>query len=47
MHKTTTELTRRFAAIGIEDLNVRGMLDNDKLSWAISDIGFYAAPGLC
>ncbi|MBK8751761.1 MAG: transposase [Candidatus Competibacteraceae bacterium] len=41
LHQTTTDLTRRFAVIGIEDLNVRGMLANDKLSRAISDIGFY------
>ncbi len=41
LHKTTTDLTRRFAVIGIEDLNVRGMLANDNLSRAISDIGFY------
>lgn len=41
LHKTTTDLTARFAVIGIEDLNVRGMMANDKLSRAISDIGFY------
>lgn len=41
LHKTTTDLTQRFAVIGIEDLNVRGMMANDKLSRAISDIGFY------
>ena len=41
LHKTTTELTQRFGLIGIEDLNVRGMMANDKLSRAISDIGFY------
>lgn len=40
-HQTTTDLTRRFAVIGIEDLNVRGMMANDRLSRAISDIGFY------
>ena len=40
-HKTTIELTWQFAVIGIEDLNMRGMLANDALSRAISDIGFY------
>jgi putative transposase len=40
-HKTTTELTQRFAVIGIEDLNVRGMVANEKLARAINDIGFY------
>ncbi len=34
-------MTRRFGLIGIEDLNVKGMPANDKLSRAISDIGFY------
>lgn len=41
LHKTTTDLTRRFGRIGIEDLNVRGMMQNDRLARAISDIGFY------
>ena len=40
-HQTTTDLTRRFAVIGIENLNVKGMMANDKLSRSISDIGFY------
>lgn len=41
LHQTTTDLTRRFGVIGIEDLNVKGMMANDKLSRAISDIGFH------
>ena len=40
-HKTTTDLTRRFAVIGVENLNVKGMMANDRLSRSISDIGFY------
>lgn len=40
-HQTTTDLTRRFAVIGIEDLNVRGMVANEKLARSINDIGFY------
>ena len=40
-HKTTTELTRRFAVIGIEDLHVRGMVANEKRARSINDIGFY------
>lgn len=40
-HQTTTDLTRRFAVIGIEDLNVRGMVTNEKLARSINDIGFY------
>ena len=35
-HKTTTELTRRFAVIGIENLNVKGMMANDKLARSIA-----------
>ena len=41
LHQVTTDLARRFAVIGIEDLNVRGMLANDKLARSIHDIGFY------
>lgn len=40
-HQTTTDLTRRFAVIAIEDLNVRGMVANEKLARSINDIGFY------
>jgi putative transposase len=40
-HEETTKLTRRFALIGIEDLNVRGMMANDRLARSISDIGFF------
>jgi putative transposase len=41
LHKTTTEISRKFYRIRIEDLNVSGMLANRKLSAAISDLGFY------
>jgi putative transposase len=41
-HKLTTRLCRENAAIGIEDLNVRGMLANCRLARAIADVGFYA-----
>jgi putative transposase len=40
-HKITTQLCRENQAIGIETLNVSGMLKNRKLSKAISDAGFY------
>jgi putative transposase len=40
-HKTTTDLTRRFAVIGVEDRNVRGRMANEKLARAIRDVGFY------
>lgn len=41
LHKTTTDISRKFYRIRIEDLNVSGMLANSKLSSAISDLGFY------
>ncbi len=40
LHKTTTYLTKNYLEIGIEDLNVKGMVKNRKLARAISDIGF-------
>ena len=41
LHKLTTDLTRRFELIGIEDLNVKGMLSNRHLSRSVSDMGFF------
>jgi putative transposase len=41
LHKTTTEISRTYATIRIEDLNVSGMIANNKLSAAICDLGFY------
>lgn len=41
LHKTTTEISKKFKEIHIEDLNIKGMIANHKLSAAISDLGFY------
>jgi len=41
LHQLTSSITRRFHTIGIEDLNVKGMLANGRLSRAIADMGFY------
>lgn len=41
LHQLTTDLTKRFKHIGIEDLNVKGMLKNRKLSRSIADMGFF------
>jgi putative transposase len=41
LHKLTTDLTRRFHTIGIEDLNVLGMLRNRRLARSIADMGFF------
>lgn len=41
LHKLTSDLTRRFHTIAIEDLNVRGMLKNHRLARAIADMSFF------
>ncbi|MDJ0799309.1 MAG: transposase [Calothrix sp. MO_167.B12] len=41
LQKTTTEISRKYYRIRIEDLNVSGMIANHKLSAAISNLGFY------
>ncbi|MFZ2727086.1 MAG: transposase [Methylococcaceae bacterium] len=41
LHQLSSHLTRCFHTIGIEDLNVKGMVKNRKLSRAISDMGFF------
>lgn len=41
LHQLTSNLTKRFHTIGIEDLNVKGMMSNRKLARSISDMGFF------
>ncbi|HYW18944.1 MAG TPA: RNA-guided endonuclease TnpB family protein [Nodularia sp. (in: cyanobacteria)] len=41
LHKITTHISKNHAVIGIEDLNVSGMIANRKLSASIADMGFY------
>jgi putative transposase len=41
IHQLTTRLVNHFNIIGIEDLHVKGMLKNRKLSRSISDMGFH------
>ena len=41
LHKLTSDLTRRFHTIAIEDLNVRGMMKNRRLARAIADMSFF------
>jgi putative transposase len=41
LHKLTTELTERFGRIGIEDLNVKGMMANHHLARSIADMSFF------
>lgn len=40
-HQMTTELARQYGIIGVEDLNIKGMLKNKRLSKTISDAGLY------
>lgn len=41
IHKLTTELAKNHSLIGIEDLNISGMVKNHNLAGAIMDGGFY------
>jgi putative transposase len=41
LHKLTSRITRTFKVIGIEDLNVKGMVRNRHLPRAVSDIGLH------
>ena len=41
LHKLTTGLVKQFDVVCIENLNVKGMVKNRKLSRAISDLGFH------
>ncbi len=40
LHQTSTALVRRFDRIGVEDLNVSGMVRNRRVARAISDAGW-------
>lgn len=40
LHQITSDLTRRFSTIVLEDLNVRGMVRSRSLARAVSDMGF-------
>lgn len=41
LHQLSTRIARRFQRIGIEDLNVKGMLTNGRLARAIADMGWF------
>lgn len=41
LQKTTTDISRKYVRIRIEDLNISGMIANHKLSEAISSLGLY------
>ena len=39
-HRLTTALTREYGVIGVESLNVAGMLQNRRLARHVSDVGW-------
>lgn len=41
LHKLTTYLVKNYSLIGIETLNVKGMLKNGRLSRAVADVGMH------
>lgn len=41
LQKTTTEISKKYYRIRVEDLNVSGMVANHKLADAISSLGLY------
>ena len=41
LHKTTTNLVKKYGYLRIEDLNIKGMMSNHKLAGAVSDLGAY------
>ncbi|HLP88192.1 MAG TPA: RNA-guided endonuclease TnpB family protein [Nostocaceae cyanobacterium] len=41
LHKITTYLCKNHAKVVVEDLNISGMLKNEKLAQTIADCGFY------
>ena len=41
LHKVTTSITQKYSIIGIEDLNVSGMVKNHKLARAINDVSLF------
>lgn len=41
LHKLTTQLVREYDFVSIEDLNVKGMMQNRKLSKAVADVGLH------
>lgn len=47
LHKLSTKVMRKNQAVVLEDLNVRGMLKNRRLSKAISRQGWYQFRALC
>ncbi len=41
IHKMTTQLAKEYGVIGLETLNVQGMMQNGRLAQAVGDVGMY------
>lgn len=41
IHKMTTQLTKEHGVIGLETLNVKGMMQNGRLAQAVGDVGMF------
>jgi putative transposase len=41
IHKMTTQLVKEYGVIGLETLNVQGMMQNGRLAQAVGDVGMY------
>ena len=41
LHKTTSDMIAKYSGVVLEDLNIKGMMKNKKLSRHISDVGWY------
>ena len=41
IHKFTSEVTRKYGVVCLEDLNVSGMMKNHRLARAVADVSFY------
>jgi len=41
IHKFTTAVTKEYGIIGVEKLNVKGMMSNGRLARAVGDVGMY------
>lgn len=41
LHKTTTDIIKRFDTVCLEDLNIKGMMQNSKLALAIGEVGWH------
>ena len=41
LHKASTTIIRSFDTVCLEDLNIKGMMQNEKLALAIGEVGWH------